>query len=92
MRFKNFSDGAIEYERIAKAWVHPAHPGSFVEVVESRVVEAGDVTADFDPSDPTVQLMLKAHPELRPIVVLGVWDRLRTLRDERLRLLRSPRG
>lgn len=77
MRFKNFSKQPIEYDRRAQAWTHPEHKGSLIQVVEKSFVEPGEVTADFDPDDPIVQLMLKAHPELRPIVVLSVWERLR---------------
>lgn len=77
MRFKNFSAEPIEWKADTKAWTHPKHPGSFIQIVERSFVEPGEVTADFDPDDPIVQLMLKAHPELRPIVVLSVWERLR---------------
>jgi hypothetical protein len=77
MRFKNFSTEPIEWKTDTKAWTHPEYPGSFIQIVERSFVEPGEVTADFDPDDPIVQLMLKAHPELRPIVVPSVWERLR---------------
>jgi hypothetical protein len=41
------------------------------------ILEPGDVTEDFDENDSIVQLMLKAHPELRSIIVPSVWERLR---------------
>lgn len=77
MRFKNFSQEPIEYDRKTKLWTHPADKGSFIQIVERNFVEPDEVTQDFDPDDPIVQLMLKAHPELRPIVVPSVWERLR---------------
>jgi hypothetical protein len=77
MRFKNFSERDIEYEVKNKVWMHPQYPDSFIQICERSFIEPGEVTIDFDPDDPVVQLMLKAHPELRPIVVPSVWERLR---------------
>jgi hypothetical protein len=78
MRFKNFSKELIVVKLSPKEWVYQKMPelGSIV-MAEFKLVEPGQVTNEFDPDDPNVQLMLKAHPELRPIVVPSVWERLR---------------
>lgn len=77
MRFKNFSQEPILYDGKSQAWTHPEHKGSFIRIDERKFVEPGEVTTDFDPEDPIVQLMLKAHPDLRPYVTPTVWERLR---------------
>jgi hypothetical protein len=77
MRFKNFSrtDLVIPWTTTNWTWGDPV--SGRIGIEQRIIVEAGDVTTDFDPEDPVVQLMLKAHPELRPIVVPSVWERLR---------------
>jgi hypothetical protein len=76
VRFKNFSKDPVEYDRQKTRWAGPNGSG-WIEVKESSIIYPDEVTEDFDPNDPIVQLMLKAHPELRPIVVPNVWERLR---------------
>jgi hypothetical protein len=77
MRFKNFSKEPIEYSCATENWVFPASPGQFIDIRKQALVMPGEVTTDFDPDDPVVQLMLKAHPDLRPLVTLSRWEWLR---------------
>jgi hypothetical protein len=69
VRFKNFSSNLITVPY--KAWRHPQ--GGHLAM--NLIVEPG-VSEEFDPDDPVVQLLLKAHPELRPFVVPSAWDKI----------------
>ncbi len=83
MRFKNFCSEPIQFDAGSQLWHHPEHEGNLVQLNFVGLVEPGEVTQDFDEEDPLVQIMLKAHPELRPYVCPTVWDRIRALRAER---------
>ena len=56
-------------------------PDQYISI--QRIMEPGYITEDFDPEDPIVQIMLKAHPELKPFVVPSVWERLVNREPER---------
>ncbi len=71
MRFKNFSREALSVP--FQAWTHPTKGGL---ITLSLGIEPGDITDEFDPNDPIVQVMLKAHPELRPVVLATAWERV----------------
>lgn len=49
-------------------------------IVVTHLYEPGEVSEDFDPDDPIVQVLLRAHPDLRPYEVPSVWDRLKNER------------
>jgi hypothetical protein len=78
VRFKNFSHEVIKCTLGNKNWIFPAQPGSHITVVEFKLIEPGEVTAEFEENDPVVQVMLNAHPELRPFVVPSVWEWIRS--------------
>jgi hypothetical protein len=71
VRFKNFSPTLISVPY--QVWTAPKKEGS---ITLSMNVEPGDLTPEFDPADPIVQLMLRAHPELRPVVMRTAWQRV----------------
>jgi hypothetical protein len=76
MRFKNFSQETLVVQ--LQGWTHLDHEGVHGGIIlVSQIIGSGDVTKDFDPEDPAVQVMLKAHPELRPYVTPTVWEHLR---------------
>jgi hypothetical protein len=74
VRFKNFSGSIITLPY--QLWIPPKKTDGFLTV--SVAVDAGEITEDFDPKDPIVQLMLKAHPELRPITLATAWERIQS--------------
>lgn len=71
MRFKNYSAGIISVP--FQVWTPPKKDG---QITLSLRIEPDELTHDFDPEDPIVQLMLKAHPELRPVVVKTAWEKI----------------
>ncbi len=77
IRVKNFSTEPIEFDWV-NVWRPRSGPG-FIQIVEKRIMEPGEMTGEFDPDDPFIQRMLKIHPELRPYVAPSVWERLRRL-------------
>lgn len=72
MRFKNFSGSIITLP--FQVWVPPKKQDGYISL--SLAVEPGEITDEFDPQDPFVQLMLKAHPELRPVTLATAWERV----------------
>lgn len=73
MRFKNYGDGTLILP--LKQYVFPDAPGEN-HITLSLTVEPDELTQDFDPESPLVQLMLKAHPELRPFVLKTAWQKV----------------
>lgn len=71
VRFRNYSKDHISVPY--QVWRHPKNPG---QITLSVAVDPGEVTTDFDPEDPLIQLMLKAHPELRPYIVRNAWEKI----------------
>lgn len=71
MRFKNFSREIISVPY--QMWVAPKKQG---HILLSMSFDPGEITQDFDPSDPIVQRMLQAHPELRPVIMATAWERV----------------
>jgi hypothetical protein len=71
VRFKNFSPDTIRVP--IQLWTRK-ETQEFIGL--SVTIESGEITDDFDPNDPIVRLMLKAHPELRPVVMANAWERL----------------
>jgi hypothetical protein len=76
MRFKNFSAESITFDAGCQLWHYPEHEGNLIRLAFVGLVEPGEVTSEFEPDDPLVQMMLRAHPELRPYVTRTVWERI----------------
>jgi hypothetical protein len=72
VRFKNFSGDSILIPQ--RQWVFPAAPENLITV--NLRLEPGELTVELDPADPLVQVLLKAHPELRPVVLATAWQRV----------------
>jgi hypothetical protein len=72
VRFKNFSKGVITVPW--RVWVPPRPLEG--HITESIGFDPGEITGEFDENDPVVQLLLKAHPELRPVVIATSWQRV----------------
>lgn len=70
VRFKNFATSPLSVP--FQQWAHP--DGGRIAL--AMHLEPGEITEQFDPNDPLVQLMLKAHPELRPVVLRNAWERI----------------
>jgi hypothetical protein len=70
VRFKNFAREVIAVPVVI--WTHPKGG----QIVENLLVEPGEISQEFDESDPIVQRMLKVHPELRPVVLATAWQRI----------------
>lgn len=73
MRFKNYGRGIIQVP--FQVWTPPKGQGDG-HISLALCVEPGDITDEFDPEDPIVALMLKAHPELRPVVMRTAWQKV----------------
>jgi len=83
VRFRNYSSDLISVP--LQVWIYPGarkeplgdlsrSGAGFITL--SVEVPSGEVTQEFDPDDPIVKLMLKAHPELRPYVVKNAWEKV----------------
>ncbi len=72
MRLKNFSKGII---RVPFSVWTPPKP-SVGRITLALVVEPDELTDEFDDNDPILKLLLKAHPELRPVVMRTAWEKV----------------
>jgi hypothetical protein len=73
VRFRNFSGSQILVPY--KQWTFPSDPADN-HITLSLTIEPDELTDEFDPDDPMVQLMLRAHPELRPVIMRTAWQKV----------------